>query len=49
MIDESEFKQHIVSSTAVMMPANAERNRTNLKMYPLEALAKFPSVIYDDM
>lgn len=49
MIDESAFKQHIVSSTAVMMPANAERNRTNLKLYPLEALAKFPSVIYDDM
>ncbi|MFZ3233658.1 MAG: hypothetical protein WA194_09350 [Patescibacteria group bacterium] len=48
-IDEPTFKQHVVSNTAVMIPQGVSVTAATLPLYPLEALAKFPSVFYDDM
>lgn len=45
-IDEPEFKQQIVSGGARLR--NPDEWSANLKTFPLEALAKFWAVIYDD-
>jgi DNA replication protein DnaC len=46
-IDEPTFKQHIVAGNARLM--KPEEFGVSVKSYPLEALSKCQSVIYDDL
>ena len=46
-IDEPHFKQHIVAGNARLR--SPEEYSCWLDFFPLEAIAKYPSVIYDDI
>lgn len=48
-MSEAKWKQHIVSGTWSLMPAEMNRSTFNVTNHPLEALSRFENVFYDDV